>query len=522
MRTRRSNEIRATAAEKRRGSLVSAGVHGRNDEGGKEESVVPSVLAGYRVLRRLATGRHSDLFLGQSKVVGVDPADGSDRARTVVLKVFRADADPAAAEREIRVLSEVSSSHLAAMADLATLPDGRVVVVLERESGPTLQSFLSPDWQLGEMITILAPLVQCLGQLHHSGWAHGAVTLSSVVFGAGGSPVLVGLGSLSELPPAGAVQQKLVETDLRQLGLLVQETVDRLCPAARLSIETRKLVRWCGEAAGDGSDSYLHELESRLFALGVPLPVQLFDRPQRSGDPYGVLARVPQLIQDSEPVVAPTVHVVPRWFDVLQLPAQIGVVLERMRERVGTSWPAAVRQIVSRRKGAVLIAVLVSAAVLVTVLTFVPVRGVASPEASAGGGHTDAPTAALVPGDEAVLQGEDPVAAVVELLRLRQECLAAVSLLCLDGSDQQASAVFTADSYQVRLAQQGSAAPDTVSWTLHTPTLVEQTGNSALVSLELSPEAVAAAAADQKDSHPASVLVIKGEAGWRLREIFEF
>ena len=101
------------------------------------------------------------------------------------------------------------------------------------------------------------------------------------------------------------------------------------------------------------------------------------------------------------------------------------------------------------------------------------------------------------------------------LLRLRAGCLAAASVVCLDAVEQPGSAVMAADAYRARSAQQGGSPAVTPSFDGYSASLVERTGNSALVAL--TPPGGAGA-----ERRPASALLVKGEAGWRLRELFDY
>jgi hypothetical protein len=135
-----------------------------------------------------------------------------------------------------------------------------------------------------------------------------------------------------------------------------------------------------------------------------------------------------------------------------------------------------------------------------------------SPEPDSG--RPDAPEPRAEP---SVLTADDPAAAVVELLRRRRACMAAESVLCLDGVDQPGSVAMAADGYLIRQLPTGpaEAAAREEPETPVTATVQEHTGNSALVVLGEGP-------ADGVNAQPASALVIKGEAGWRLRELFDY
>jgi hypothetical protein len=117
-----------------------------------------------------------------------------------------------------------------------------------------------------------------------------------------------------------------------------------------------------------------------------------------------------------------------------------------------------------------------------------------------------------------ILEGDDPAAAALELLQRREACLTDASVLCLENVDQPGSVAMTADSYAIRQAQ---ALPESRQPGVSggagdlTATVQERTGNAALVVLSDPTDAGI-------NAQPASALVIKGEAGWRLRELFDY
>ncbi|MDJ0377657.1 protein kinase [Cryobacterium sp. PH31-L1] len=114
----------------------------------------------------------------------------------------------------------------------------------------------------------------------------------------------------------------------------------------------------------------------------------------------------------------------------------------------------------------------------------------------------------------AAIAGDDPVSAVPALLVRRAACLVAASLVCLIDVDQTGSAILAADSYDARERQQGGSGHEVADYTPYLPSLAERSGDLAVVAL--TPASV------QQKSQPASVLVVKGEGGWRLREIFDY
>ncbi|WP_166788070.1 protein kinase domain-containing protein [Cryobacterium glaciale] len=209
----------------------------------------------------------------------------------------------------------------------------------------------------------------------------------------------------------------------------------------------------------------------------------------------------------------------------------------------------ALRKRVHGHRRPLLVAALGGAGMLVLVLTLFPVSGRAgdsgpvrtegaggsvgadaipiAPEpadAAADGAGAAGTTAA--PGDrpssvdrsadenQTAIAGDDPVAAVVALLARRASCLAAASLVCLVDVDQTGSSLLALDSYDARDRQQGGSGGDLADYVIFVPSLAERIGDLAVVALTPPP--------GEEKSQPASVLVVKGEGGWRLREIFDY
>ena len=110
-----------------------------------------------------------------------------------------------------------------------------------------------------------------------------------------------------------------------------------------------------------------------------------------------------------------------------------------------------------------------------------------------------APTAAAASDVEA-----DPADAVATLLSRRDTCFRELSLLCLEGVDQAGSAALD-DDRRALLAMRDGAEGDAASVEVVGVRVVERLGDSALI--ELGPETA-----------PASLLLMRSEAGWRIRD----
>ena len=127
------------------------------------------------------------------------------------------------------------------------------------------------------------------------------------------------------------------------------------------------------------------------------------------------------------------------------------------------------------------------------------------------------PADAPVPVDESApavdpVLSDDPVAALGALLAERERCLRDLSVLCLDGVLQGGSAAMERDAAIVRSIQGGGETPPEAEIAAGELALVERLGDSALVSLGT------AGPDPPGQSKPASALVMRGEAGWRIRD----
>jgi hypothetical protein len=104
--------------------------------------------------------------------------------------------------------------------------------------------------------------------------------------------------------------------------------------------------------------------------------------------------------------------------------------------------------------------------------------------------------------------GLDPVAAASSLLERRAQCFQTLDLSCLDEVVQPGSAAESADRAALIAARDGGEPPE-VEFDLSAITVTTEMGGAVLVS---APRAA--------EREPASLLMVRGEAGWRLREIF--
>lgn len=522
---------------------------------------VGAVVAGYRVLRRLGASERADVYLG----VPTAPVRGAAEAGTrppVALKIFRRETAGAVIEREFRVLTESTGKRFAALIDLATLSDGRVCIVQEHLSGRRLSRLLSDGRFLapGEAVTILAPILAALADLLALGYVHEGLAQSSVIFDRTGRPVLTGLGRLRELPPPGPeLRSSLKEAALR-VSAFAWGVLDRVDPGGDTAVP--EPAGWL-ESIPPGFPLHrlLDELERRLFAWSPASAVSSAASPwvpssgRRSEREAGWAAT--EALRLSRAAADPAGDLQPGTGERREpgpagisgrARAMFGRLDSLLRGLTGRQSDARDWQRLRHRlrhrlfvglrahRGPLLVSSLVAAAGAVLLLTLgyqpearggsagpasgarSPVTVGAAPSSVFPQPASPAPTAE--PGDlaadRAAVEGDEPVQALRVLLRLRAGCLRAASVACLDGVDQTGSAAQASDGQAARSSDQGDAAAPAVEAGESAPSLVERRGDIALVAVVLTE------ASAQGNSKPASVLVVKGEAGWRIRQIFDY
>jgi len=145
---------------------------------------------------------------------------------------------------------------------------------------------------------------------------------------------------------------------------------------------------------------------------------------------------------------------------------------------------------------------------LVVAVVLLPSAGADSTEPSSGTSPVPAP--APSPAHSArnsAIRADDPVAAIRSLLRARDTCIATRSIACLDGVDQRGSSSRENDSHLIHSLQEGAAAVGDATLADETFVLTERLGDSALLTTKTA-----------TDDTAQSVLVMKGESGWRIRD----
>ncbi|WP_157487916.1 MULTISPECIES: hypothetical protein [unclassified Leifsonia] len=464
-------------------------------------------LAGYRVLRRLGAGRRAEVHLGH-----VGEAAGSGTAgSTVALKLFPA-VNAGSSAVDIAILGSVQAACVPRLHDVATLRDGSICLVLDKLDGPTLSAWLTAERrpQAGELVTVLGAVIATAAAARTAGWALGELVPSSIRFNGGGRPVITSFSAASPAAEGVRVADAL-RAEFSHLGDFI---ADVLVLARH---DDPGFLGWLRMHEKDHPmTDRLPELEARVFDWAPARPVVLSTVdgaslgavvPARLAPSSG---RRPALPDDEEDEVGPTRFGITRTIQRARL-----LLAPR---RVAGSTQGFLRR---HRRPAVLAGALIVVGAG-TALSLVPpaAQGTPpppssaaappaphSPEASPQQGAGASTTAPPDPGSQQpAVTADDPVAAARALLMLREICLEQRDAGCLGSVDQASSPLAEADRHALSEGGQPSTLQPSDAITL-----VGRTGDAAIVLV----------AGPTAETPPASLLLMKGEAGWRLREVFE-
>jgi len=386
--------------------------------------------------------------------------------------------------------------HLLRPVDVLVDDEGALVVVTDEPGGERLDRWARRRGTLsaGEAVTVLLPVLSTVAHLARRGTVLGGIGLADVVLDDRGAPVLVGgrTAQPGATPPATATEgaRALVEAVARELS-------------------PRDRARLLGP---EGADTCLDELVERVHDLAPPVALPTVV-PSTDLEAAVVAWRPPP----GDPPRSGWTSVLPEsalldgvadwWETVTVVP-----IVDRLRAVRPRSWVLA---------GLVAVSLVVGAAVVPRgdgsdVGRSDPAQPAATSPADRGSGAAaSAPgpvTGVPVPDrasdepvstEEAAVRGDDPVAAAAVLLRARVACVREPSTSCLAAVDQAGSPVAAGDS---RTMADLASAGDLVL-----PTVVE-------AEVQRLGETVLLACRTANDE-PASVLVVRTEAGWRLREV---
>lgn len=525
---------------------------GRPDRGADAPPSPEGTLAGYRILRRLAAGDRADVYLavvdgraaeGRSGVVDDGPV--AMDAPLVVMRVYGPAADDEAITTEIEAMDADPTGTLPRLVDVANVPDGRACLVVERVSGRPLSELLAGGGLApGQVVTALAPIVVALRHLADRALVLTRLAASDVLVDESGRPRLLGLGALCRIDRLDSAADRIAASRdghaalLRLIEEAAAATTDRaaftpVLELVRTAVDARPFRR------------VEPEIERAIFAVAPARPLlDAIDRPA-SGMPQSRVTITTEV--DS----ATDGHVVPhrpatgaassvrtrmgRLAELAQLaPAVDDLAVEldadpRIRAiRRASAWAR-------RRRPALLTGGFAGAAVLVALLTVVPPSS-ADDRADSGVGEVEQASDGVTAGPErSEVVGEerdsppdrpdddpspgtageatpsevpdDPVAAAAALLEIRQTCLSTSDLDCVLAVDQPGSPIAVRD----RAAIEAGAGAAGAGSDLGAITVAADLGDAVVLTVPWV----------EAGREPASLLMMRSEAGWRLREWFD-
>lgn len=515
-------------------------------------------------MRRFAVGSRATLLLARPTSPSAEP---HPRARLV--KVFHAETSASSIDVELAALSAPATTHVVRLIDIATVESGEPpCLVLERLPGPALSAYVDNPQRLtaGQAVTILAPLCAAVQALHEAGVTHGAIHLRRIVFDQRGAPVLTGFGrgvlrasplargansrsharlrSETSAESPEAVWRSAVLADHRGLLAVVEGVLAHVDPTELRGFD---IVASAAEVGVGPSADFLPRLEGRLFAVASPDSVILPNHALGGGRPRSA-AREPtepdavvpttretQQTQTAEydwqastaaPPPAPAenrliaaLRILGASSSALEVASRIVDATARGSNRIASDASASVadtrneqRQPTSRHPTArrvgrrpLLVGALCAVVATTALLLALPVprdQAQAGVDVVPSSEPSEAPAPAREPlaetnGEDASLaQSEDPADALRGLSAVSEGCAASAEQeACLTDVFQPDYLASRAD-VTVPLVIDASEAIVTGSW-----------GGSALVAARF-------------NDQPASFLLMKEEAGWRVRDVF--
>lgn len=427
-----------------------------------------------------------------------------------VVKVYRGDSSRRSAFALAAALAAVEHRHLIGLAGLTEWEPGQVGVVLPRLSTVTAAHWLSARHVVtaGESVTLLAPILLALLHLERRALDRLVVPMASiglgdVLFDASGAPVVTGfrlgddgLGADGPLPASVA-------------RALVKEV---LASTVGGSTAARATLSALGDQAGE-----IDELLEVLFEFDAPAPLEapLADlavpAPDAAGD-HGHPVEAPA----SEPLVHPLDELLP---GLGAARAMADAALRRSpRAAAVIRGMAEIRPRVWAMAGALAVSAVVGVVALGTPdVTGRPGSSEVAPPIAVSSDRvlaaSPAPQQSARPGATEIARDDDTTAALLEgddadgaartLLTLRAQCLAALDAACLVGVEQEGSPLLAHD----RAIVNDPALLRDEEVELRITATVNRLGDSVLYRAQGAHE------------QPASVLVMRTEAGWRLRSI---
>jgi hypothetical protein len=464
------------------------------------------------------------------------PAGSGGAPLRAVLKVRSGSSGERTTLADAAALASVEHRHIVRLLDVVEVGNELGLVL------PELSSNSARDWldsrglvTAGEAVTLLVPLLRVLLHLERRGVdpaldLASSLRLENVLFDESGAPVVVGLRARRQSVPPHEIVPALPSPEVTAARRLVREVLARTRGGDAMSLsELEELL---------ARPAPIDELIEAVFGLeqSAPLeePIAAF---VSSAD--GGASRVADAADSSAslgPGEAPSVRpahpldqIVPGLAllrEVAARSAAITRLLEALRQVRPAVWATGGILIASAVAGSALLgsggdAHEPTTAAITTPTTTPGLFGsppktvrdddrTATPPASpvqSASQEAEAPSAESASGNPseaaAILTGDDAASAAELLVTLRADCLAALDADCLAAVDQAGSPALHADLAAI----DDPGRLNDLAIELEITEEVNRVGGSVLYS----------ALADEKQ--PASVLIARTQAGWRVRNV---
>ncbi|MBH0054074.1 hypothetical protein I6E74_07820 [Salinibacterium sp. SWN139] len=486
-------------------------------------------IAGYLSIRTLAESFSSRLVLARAHSDG----ERDESSSVYAIKRFSPDALALRTLTEIECLALAQGDHTVPVEDVGAAPDGVPALITQWQTASTLRRVMRERQTLrpGEAITILAPLATALNRVHHAGVTLGNVTMDAVHFDSAGAPFFADFSSArlhgSVPTPAELCDSAWFHQDRQAYAVVASGVLAAVSLEHNVRTPMAELLSWLSSDTHFRTSDWQRECERRLFALGAPEPVRL-------GVIEATEALNPAQLTRSSGALADAALLQPRTEldSVLALPpwlqGRLAELMAEIKHRAANGivglrdWCRPIR----KRTWA-----LASAGALCVVLAVV-VASLENTETSTAVASTGGESSAVAPGDESEPRGAapdavrspetdpqaahpeatqdtllaDPAQALELLLTTRNLCLRDLSIECLAAVARADSPAFAADSALITNVLNGAELSPEMLITAEDAVEIQRLGDSVLFEFS---------AADE--SKPASLLLVKGEAGWRIR-----
>lgn len=480
------------------------------------------LLAGRRLVRRLGTGHRWSAYSTVLRDSTATPRDVSRPTRPslaadAVLLRARADEAERGLWRRAAILSRLDHPHILRLLDVAEDTGGLPCLLVERLSGGNLAELLCRRETIapGEAVTILAPIVDAVRAAHVVGIAHGSVSPMAVMFAADGRPVLSGWSEARGVE--GAVRHEggmlPAHPDFVADWAGVGHLIDNVLRATSLG-ETAAVSAWIEEAAPGLADHELsNRLQQRIHGLARPLPV-LLDRdtgPQGSAA-AAVRSSVGATPRPQAPMTRRAAASERRLRGTLRRGRARGSrdPLDDQRPGTARSGASSMFALLARRPRPVLGAIGACAALVAGTMMLLPSDGAETLPETEAAPHDPAPTEAAIEPELAadVVLGADPVPAAIELSARRERCRdEEPTSECILSYAERGSAFHDTETTGPTLGPVDTTALE----------LVDRQGDAAILR---GTALVIDGVAGHEERQPVTLLLMRGETGWRLREIF--